>query len=65
MKFQGRNLSIEMQGEEVKLLHSKPKLLDPFIADNKLNDRQGIRNGFIIKLKSMGDKLCIKKNILE
>lgn len=38
MKLQGRNLSIEMQGEEVTLLHNKSKLLDTFIADNKLND---------------------------
>jgi hypothetical protein len=44
MKLQGRNLSIEMQGEEVTLHHSKPKLLDPFIVD-KLNYKQGIGNG--------------------
>ena len=37
MKLRGRNLSIKMQGEEVKLLHSKPKMLHLFIAVNELN----------------------------
>ena len=63
MKLQERNISIEMQGEEVALLHSKPRLLDPFIDDKKSNDRQGIENGFTNKLKSKGDKIWIKKNV--
>ena len=37
MKLQGRNLSIEMQGEDVKLLHSELKMLDLFIADDELS----------------------------
>lgn len=39
MKLQERNLSNEMQGEEVKLLQNEPKLLDPLIGENDLNDR--------------------------
>jgi hypothetical protein len=38
MKLQGRNLSIEMQGEDVRLIPSELKLHDPFIGDNELND---------------------------
>ena len=38
MKLQGNNLSIGIQGEEVRLISSKLKLPDPIIADNELND---------------------------